>query len=132
MGRRLAVAVVLTMLTGATAGAAAAVVIDSHPQRLTQSDHEVAAGEAFSVDERTTVYAGADVAGFDVVVRNAGSTDLTVTVTARLLALDGTVVASASESVTVLTGGTATASVRFDAPVGTATYDRLHVEASKG
>lgn len=130
MGRRVAVAVILSVVVGVTAGTVAAVTIDMHPQQVTLSDHGVTAGKEYSIDERTTVYSSAGIDGYDVIIRNDGSTDLSINVTVRLLTIDGSVVATASESVTVLTGATATANVRFDTSVNVSAYDWVEVEAA--
>lgn len=129
MVRRFVVVAVLVGLLGAIAGIAAAVPIDSFPQRVTQGEHDVTSGRDISIDSRSTVYSGSSVAGADVIVRNDGGTDLTINVTVRLVTHEGTVVASAAADNIVLTGTSQTFEIRFASAVDPSTYDRVEVEA---
>lgn len=129
MGRYLTI-FAFAFLVATVAGTAAAVTIDSHPQQVRLSEHTVTADKKFSIDVRSTVYAGNDIDGYDVTVRNDGSTQLSVDVTVQLRTLDGTLVAQTSDSATALTGSTATVTVRFDTPVTTAAFDHVVVEAT--
>lgn len=119
---------VLALVVGSVAGTASAVPIQSFPQQVTQSDHEVTSGKKVTIDTRSTVYSGSDVDGYDVTVRNDESTKLTINVTVQLLTLDGTVVASTSAENVVLTGTTSTFGLRFDAVVAPSAFDRVAVK----
>lgn len=128
MHTRAALVAVLVLAVGSVAGAVAPVAVETFPQRLTQSEHRVSAGTLVSVTDRTAVYAGSDVDGYDVTVRNDESTKMTINVTVRLSTLDGTVVATTSEETVVLTGTSHTFGPRFASPVARSAFDRVSVD----
>lgn len=127
MLHRAALVALLVLVVGSVAGAVAPVTVGTFPQRLTQSEHRVSGASLVSVDDHVTVYAGSDVDGYDVTVRNDDATKMTVNVTVRLSTLDGTVVATASEETVVLTGTIHTFGPRFAAPVVPSSFDRTVV-----
>lgn len=122
--------IVATLVVVAVAGTAGGVTIQSFPQTVTLSSTGVANDNAVSVDEYRAQFNGSSVDGYNVTVRNDGSSNLNTNVTVRLKTVDGTVVASASKEGTVLTGERIQLQVWFDGAYAHHEYAWIEVEVS--
>lgn len=125
----LTTATVLVVVLGAVVGVASAVSIPTFDQEVILSEHDVTGNEQYSIADRTAVYNGTAVEGYDISIKNDGSTDIEVNVTAKLKDLDGNVLETVSTTTLVVTSAEVT--LTFGSPWAPGEFAWVYVSAKK-
>lgn len=115
------------LLVAVAVGTASGVVVDHvAPDPITLGTGAVDGTKKVAVDSISVDYGSGGASGMTVVVNNTGG-ELTVTVTGELRTLDGSSIASSSETMVLTSDGKATVTLTFASSHARSEYEWIHV-----
>lgn len=128
--RRWVTVVVASAVVSAVA-VAGGVTVTSVDRSVAYSDATVDGTDKVHVERSTLSYDGDSIGGVDVTVNKTGTTDLSVNVTAELIAKNGTVLESESSGSVLLDSQTTTISIAFSSSVAVSEVAGVRITVEK-
>lgn len=125
------VTVVVASAVVSAVAVAGGVTVTSVDRSVAYSDATVDGTDKVHVERLTLSYEGDSIGGVDVTVNKTGTTDLSVNVTAELIAKNGTVLESESSGSVLLDSQTTTISIAFSSSVAVSEVAGVRITVEK-